>query len=235
MKSFGAKDHAEDIVQEVYIRLLEGKHNDKLFNDGKLNKAFIYFALRNAWIDIKRKQRSNRENKNRIELVYFKQYKNDPKYKKDNFLSMEIEEEEPKQKHNKYDIILNKINEEIDSWHWYDQKLFNEYVSSGKSIRTLEKETKISRDSIFQTLKNCKAKIKNAMGEDWEDFRNKDYNLIKADMKTYYFYFKNNKQKEPINTIKAEDLYEAIRLFCAKKRLEEKDFLEIYKVELKEL
>jgi len=181
MRSFGAKDHAEDIVQEVYIRLLDKADKEKLFNDGKLNKAFIYFALRNTWIDIKRKQRSNRENKNRIELVYFKQYKNDPKYKEDNFLSMESEELNQKQKHNKYEIILNKINEEIDSWHWYDSMLFKEYVSSGKSIRTLAKETKISRDSIFQTLKNCKTRIKNAIGEDWEDFRNKDYHLIKAE------------------------------------------------------
>lgn len=181
MKSFGAKDHAEDIVQEVYIRLLDKADKEKLFNDGKLNKAFIYFALRNTWIDIKRKQRSNRENKNRIELVYFKQYKNDPKYKEDNFLSMESDESNTMQHYNKYEIILNKINEEIDSWHWYDSMLFKEYVSSGKSIRTLAKETKISRDSIFQTLKNCKTRIKNAIGEDWEDFRNKDYHLIKAE------------------------------------------------------
>ena len=181
MKGFGAKDKAEDIVQEVYIRILEGADHNKLFNNGKLNKAYVYFALRNTWIMHIRKQRSNRENKNRIELVYFKQYKNDPKYKEDNFLSMEIEEANPKLKHHKYEIILNKINEEIDSWHWYDSMLFKEYVSSGKSIRTLAKETKISRDSIFQTLKNCKTRIKNAIGEDWEDFRNKDYHLIKAE------------------------------------------------------
>tara|TARA_R110002020_G_scaffold383842_1_gene594488 strand:- start:237 stop:833 length:597 start_codon:yes stop_codon:yes gene_type:complete len=181
MKSFGAKDHAEDIVQEVYIRLLDRADHNKLFNNGKLNKAYVYFALRNTWIMHIRKQRSNRENKNRIELVYFKQYKNDPKYKEDNFLSMEIEEANPKLKHHKYEIILEKINEEIDSWHWYDSMLFKEYVSSGKSIRTLAKETKISRDSIFQTLKNCKTRIKNAIGEDWEDFRNKDYHLIKAE------------------------------------------------------
>ena len=181
MKSFGAKDHAEDIVQEVYIKLLEGRHQDKLFNDGKLNKAFIYFALRNAWIDIKRKQRSNRENKNRIELVYFKQYKNDAKYKEDNFLNMESEEFNSIQHYNKYEIILEKIDKEMDSWHWYDIMLFNEYVSTGKSIRTLEKQSNISRDSIYQTLKNCKTRIKNAIGEDWEDFRNKDYHLIKAE------------------------------------------------------
>jgi len=193
MKGFGAKDKAEDIVQDVYIRILEGADKEKLFCDGKLNKAYVYFALRNTWINHVRKQRSNRDNKNRIELVHFpklygSQYSDYgynifsskwgysecvAAFNEDNPLSFD--------KLDKYEIILKKINEEIDSWHWYDSMLFSFYVSSGKSIRTLAKETKISRDSIFQTLKNCKTRIKNAIGEDWEDFRNKDYHLIKAE------------------------------------------------------
>ena len=51
-------------------------------------------------------------------------------------------------------------------------------------------------------------------------------------MKTYYFYIKNDKEKEPINIIRATDLHEAIRIFCLQKKLEEEDFLEIYQVEL---
>jgi hypothetical protein len=51
-------------------------------------------------------------------------------------------------------------------------------------------------------------------------------------MKAYFFYIKEDKNKEPINIIRAQDLHEAIRIFCYQKRLEEEDFLEIYKVEL---
>jgi predicted DNA-binding protein YlxM (UPF0122 family) len=57
--------------------------------------------------------------------------------------------------------------------------LFKEYVTTGKSIITLAKESNISRSSIFQTLKNCKQRIKITVGEDWEDFRNQDFEHIK--------------------------------------------------------
>jgi len=51
-------------------------------------------------------------------------------------------------------------------------------------------------------------------------------------MKTYYFYIKNDTEKEPINIIKAKNLQDAITIFCYQKQLEEEDFLEIYQVEL---
>ena len=51
-------------------------------------------------------------------------------------------------------------------------------------------------------------------------------------MKTYYFYIKEDKDKEPINVIRATDLHEAIKIFCYQKQLEEEDFLSIYQVEL---
>jgi len=51
-------------------------------------------------------------------------------------------------------------------------------------------------------------------------------------MKTYFFYIKNNTEKEPISYIKALNLQDAITIFCYQKQLDEEDFLEIYKVEL---
>jgi len=140
------------------------------------------------WIDKKRKQRINRENKNRIELVYYNDFQKSKSFNYNNFFNPDNDEdfiqigqlnefdkdEEIKLKLNKYEII----EEEISTWHWYDYMLFKIYVDSGKSIRTLAKETKISRDSIFQTLKNCKERIKIAVGEDWEDFKNLDYDKI---------------------------------------------------------
>jgi hypothetical protein len=41
------------------------------------------------------------------------------------------------------------------------------------------RETNISVTSIFNTVKTCKKRIKNNVGEDYEDFKNKDYELIK--------------------------------------------------------
>jgi hypothetical protein len=63
-------------------------------------------------------------------------------------------------------------------------------------------------------------------------FQKQGLSFNKSRMKTYYFYIKNDQEKEPINIIRAIDLHEAIRLFCMQKQLEEEDFLEIYQVEL---
>ena len=49
------------------------------------------------------------------------------------------------------------------------------YRDSGKSIRKLSEETRISTSSIFQTLKYCKNQIRINVGEDFEDFINEDY------------------------------------------------------------
>ena len=51
-------------------------------------------------------------------------------------------------------------------------------------------------------------------------------------MKTYFFYIKEDIDKEPINLVTARSLQEALEIFCYQKQLDEEDFLEIYKVEL---
>lgn len=203
MQSFGAKDHSEDIVQEVYLRLIKGADLNKLFIKGKLNKSYVYFSLRNTWIIHIRKQRNNNEKStehtskglNRLvhldNSVYFENEESESTYYDRVFFRVYMEQNEltfneitmhpidKNLKHNKFEIILEKIEEEMNRWHWYDKMLFNEYVTTGKSIRTLAKETKISPDSIFQTLKNCKSKLKEVIGEDYDDFKNLDYEYIK--------------------------------------------------------
>ena len=46
-------------------------------------------------------------------------------------------------------------------------------------MRKLASETGISLTSIFTTIKNCKNRIKENIGEDYQDYNNKDYELIK--------------------------------------------------------
>jgi hypothetical protein len=62
--------------------------------------------------------------------------------------------------HDSYIEFENRIENEIASWHYYDEILFNLYIDSGMSIRKLAKETRISEKSIFVTLKKCKNKLK---------------------------------------------------------------------------
>ena len=189
MHQFGAKEFSEDYVQDMYIRIAERSSKDKCIKNGKVNKSYIFFVLRNTYINNLRKQRGNNE-KGYIKYVYFNPdilkyeenfYIGGKKYSGEILESenTEIQLKEIKEEKEAYDILLYKIHKEMKTWYWYDVMLFSIYVFQDVSIRKLEKESGISYFSIFHTLKNCKERLKLAIGEDWQDFKNLDYRFIK--------------------------------------------------------
>jgi hypothetical protein len=46
-------------------------------------------------------------------------------------------------------------------------------------MRDISKGANISLSSIFNSLKNCKTRLKENVGEHYEDYLNEDYHLIK--------------------------------------------------------
>ena len=50
-KNLGAKDYAEDIVQEAYIKITKYAHNKNVYSNGKYSKAYMYFTIRSVFID----------------------------------------------------------------------------------------------------------------------------------------------------------------------------------------
>jgi len=109
-------------------------------------------------------------------LYYNSKRKISKVYIDDNILQL-IDDTDLKE-HEAYNKICKKIDQEIDNWHWYDKKLFILYRDSGMSIRKIAAETKISWVSIFNSLKNAKNIIKNKLSEDYEDYKNQDYDKI---------------------------------------------------------
>lgn len=160
VQGFGEKFYCEDIVQEMYLRLYKYTTWDKIVKEGEVNKAFIWFVLRNIYVDFCKQ-------KNRIEKVDLNEavYVNEEVFERAEFLA-------------KNELYL-KIDSEIESWHWYDAMLFKIYRDSGKSMRKLEAETTISLTSIFHTIKHCKQRLIKAVGEDYIDYVNGDYELLK--------------------------------------------------------
>lgn len=159
VESFGEDFFAEDIVQEAYLRIYKYCQPENIIKDGQVNKGFMYFTLRNLYL-------FNLRNNSRLEKVSLDNVQ--IKYDEYNM-----------QKEEAYYKLLMKIQDEVDSWHWYDQKLFEVYKDTDLSIRDIAKETTISSSSIFNTLKNCKLKIKESIGEDYEDYKNEEFELIK--------------------------------------------------------
>ena len=160
VKSLGVDDLAEDIVQEMYIKISKYCSPERILQEnGKVNKYYIRCVLYNLVFDYRKQQ--NKHKKVNIEEVYNLKVEYDY-----------IEETEA------FTSLIRKIDSEVETWHWYDEMLFNLYRDSGKSIRKLSEETRISTSSIFQTLKYCKNQIRTNVGEDYEDFMNEDYELL---------------------------------------------------------
>ena len=158
VNSFGEYFLAEDIVQETYIKIIRYNYIDKIVTE-KVNRSMMWFVLRSVYIDHLRLQKHVKIG---LDSLF-------------NLSSEQINEH----KHESEIIIDDKIKEEISKWHWYDQKLFNLYIESELSMRDIAKETDISLTSIFHTLKNCKEKLRQSVGDDFTDFLNEDYERIK--------------------------------------------------------
>jgi len=163
VKSLGVDDLAEDIVQEMYIKISKYCSPERILQEnGTVNKYYIRCVLYNLVHDYRKQQ--NKLNKVNIEEVYNLGVEYDY-----------IEETEA------YTGLIQLIGEEVKTWHWYDRDLFTLYWKTGWSIRKLSDETRISTSSIFQTLKYCKNQIRINVGEDYEDFMNQDYEYIMND------------------------------------------------------
>ena len=159
VKSFGEKDEYEDIVQEMYLKLNKYKQLEQIQSNGKLNKSYVWLTLRNLYYN-----KQNQLNKvNLIDIDDCKQLSVE-QYNELLFIAQSN--------------IEDKIKQEINKWHYADKILFEIYLKEDKSMRQLAKEIDISLTTIFWTIKRCKERLKQNVGEDYTDYLNQDFELI---------------------------------------------------------
>lgn len=159
IKKFGEHFYAEDLVQETYLMLYKWSSPDKYIKDGKPNDAYIWFCLRNSFLLYQREKR--KATKVSLEDI---QELSQNETNKEYFDSLE-----------KIDTL---VKNEVDSWHWYDAKMYKLHVEKKMPMRTIEAETNISLRSIFETLKVCKQRLRVAVGEKYEHFINEEFERI---------------------------------------------------------
>ena len=61
-RSFGLQEDAEDLVQDMYIKInkWKGKYDKTLmFNENEINQYFVFKVLRNLFLDKVKKQKKN--------------------------------------------------------------------------------------------------------------------------------------------------------------------------------
>lgn len=161
VQSFGGGMYSEDIVQESYIRIHNSQSLDNAIVDGKVNKAFMYVTLRNNFVNYARQKAKVRK----VQII-------------ENYLP-KSEINANTRRHIANDILDDKIKQEMDKWHWYDREVFKLITSKKVSMRKLSRDSRISLSSIANTMNKCKRKLKEIIGEDYEDYINKEYEFIK--------------------------------------------------------
>tara|TARA_B100001248_G_C27327388_1_gene429689 strand:+ start:355 stop:939 length:585 start_codon:yes stop_codon:yes gene_type:complete len=171
------KHLSKDLVQKMYMRMRKYITDpEKIKKDGKINSLYVYVTIKNLFYQYK-----NKKNKNKfIEYKDFDSYDESNTYEFNTDYTSSYEDDVDilnMEKANK--IIMDNIESEIKTWHWYDEKLFRLYYFTNKSLRQIASETKISLTSIYNSCKNYKEIIENKFGEDILDFFNKDYDKIK--------------------------------------------------------
>ena len=171
--SMGIPKHlVEDFVQEMYLRLNKYvKNPDKImYNETEVNKFYVYITIKNLYNDyLKENKRHQVVRLDDIEVTYeVVETTSDAQQKAD------IEKQRAEEK------LVNLIHKEVNSWdRWYDQKLFKVYYETDISMRKLSADTNISVTSIFNSCKNYKEILNTKLAEDFQDYMNGDFHLIK--------------------------------------------------------
>jgi hypothetical protein len=156
--SFGCKYLSEDVVHDVYVRIVDAGYLDKIVVNGEPNVALIWIMIRNRSFQVIKG-----------ESKYFSPYDD---------LKNVANDYDSKEEKGALELIYLQIEKEIGTWHWYDSMLFNVYKEGNLSMRKIAKDSGISLTSIFNTLKVCKKRIKDRIGEDYQDYINRDFDLI---------------------------------------------------------
>jgi|TARA_R100000482_G_scaffold34623_1_gene11329 hypothetical protein len=151
---FGAGDYAEDIVQEMYIRLHKYIETpQRIMYKNQPNKLFIWVTLRNMV----------RTFQNKKDLLI---------YSGDMVEYDQAEQEYDMIQAQGFERIIDKVWHIMEDQHWYDHKMFEIYHTTDMSMRDIEKETGISLFSIFDTLRKSKEYVREQIQEDYEDLQN---------------------------------------------------------------
>jgi DNA-directed RNA polymerase specialized sigma24 family protein len=149
---------SEDIVQETYLRIIRLNYVDGIVkDDGSLNKFYMWLTIRAVHVDYLRSNSQNFVSLDEVKESY---------------------EETDLEKHEALNTLDHKIHIEMKSWSWYDAMLFKVYKEGNASMRDIAKDSGISLTSIYNTLKNCKQRLRESVGEDYQDYINQDFDLI---------------------------------------------------------
>jgi len=194
-KSFGVKnDDAWELVQGMYEKMGSYVRDvDKImYNETEVNTFFVFRTLRNLFISgyhvtgAKGGIKNNRMLPSSHIMSIPNTYREDDDlhegWNGKDLLSKRTKgiikyflHEDTKDDNGMFDglyvNIIQDIDNYVDTWYWYDKKLFNLYFNKGMSMRKIAKETKISLKSVFNSLTKAKQRIREEFGADYYKYK----------------------------------------------------------------
>lgn len=165
-KSYVGDLAAEEVVSEMYSRVDRYIDEDTIRDDGSVNRGYMFLCIRSSAFEYLNKRKKYESMHKDIDGL-------------DKHSGYLLNENSNMEGEEAYGRILRKLDNIIESWSWYDRTLFNLYKDTPMSLRTMASETGISWMSIHSTIKRLKDEIHQELFEDYEDYKNGDYELIK--------------------------------------------------------
>ena len=157
----GSYEIASDIVQMVFLRLLEleSEGRTNFYEEDSLNFFYVYRSCINTALKYQR-------TKKRINKVSLEDMTHD-----------QLEWEDYPEHKEAMDKLITYMEEELNEFHWYDAKMLRIHMN-GTSMNKLHRDSEIGLTSIKNTIKNGKARIYDKIKEDYQDFQNGDFDKI---------------------------------------------------------
>jgi DNA-directed RNA polymerase specialized sigma24 family protein len=137
--AFGCnKDTAEDIVQDMYLRMnkIISNGTNVMYNNEEINTYYVLKTLKSIFIDKTRKE------KRYIEINYdLESYKIDVESTPD------------------YSEVHDRITKELNEMYWFDKMVFD-IVQKGEKISELSRKTNIPYYTLYNTYKKVEKHLK---------------------------------------------------------------------------
>jgi RNA polymerase sigma factor (sigma-70 family) len=136
----GDKLNAENLVQDLYLKLLELKDITKIMYKNDINLYYLYKMMRSLFLNNLKKTTST--------LAI-----NDD--------MLEIQQEEYSYSaDNEWEEMVRLTNEALDKEHWFGSRLLKVYIEEEHSIQSLHDATGISNSTIWTQLNKTKKHIR---------------------------------------------------------------------------
>jgi DNA-directed RNA polymerase specialized sigma24 family protein len=134
------RDNAEELVQELYLKMLEMADITKIMYNNDINLFYLYKMLRSIHLNGIKKQTNHLPIDDDLLNLPVDSYSYDAD--------------------NEFEQILALTNEALDKTYWFDAQLLRVYLDDNHSIQSLHDATGISNSTIWTSMKKTKQHVK---------------------------------------------------------------------------